>query len=86
MKREKRKRGLTWERDMYRIAAFMVKQRIQIKAGEIFGAALIAMVVMAVGFLPRVMASSGVMDLQELQKTHQSADCTPKPSPSSSPE
>jgi hypothetical protein len=71
---------------MYRIAAFMVKQRIQLKAGEIFGAALIAMVVMAIGFFPRVMASSGVMDLQELQKTHQDASCTPKPSPSSSPE
>jgi hypothetical protein len=59
----------------------MARQRIPTTTGEVFGVALIAMVVMAVGFLPRMMASSGVMDLRESQKAHQSASCTPTPTP-----
>jgi hypothetical protein len=59
----------------------MARQRIQMKAGEVFGVALIAMVVMAVGFFPRMMASPGTKDLRESQKAHQSASCTPTPTP-----
>jgi hypothetical protein len=59
----------------------MARQRIQMKAGEVFGVALIAMVFMAVGFLPRMMASSGVIDLRESQKAQESASCTPTPTP-----
>ena len=80
--REKRKKRVdvgasyVWDR------VVMARQRIPMTKGEVFGAALIAMVVMAVGFLPRVMASSGFMDLRESQKAQQSASCTPTPSPS----
>ncbi|MCX6960743.1 MAG: hypothetical protein NTW91_10805 [Verrucomicrobia bacterium] len=61
----------------------MARQRIPMIKGEVFGAALITMVVVAVGILPRVMyAETAKATLEDsLRCMQQNPGCTPTPPP-----
>jgi hypothetical protein len=62
----------------------MAKQRTPMTKGEIFGAALLAMAVMAMGFFPRVVhAEPSKATLKDSIKCmQQNPGCTPTPKPS----
>jgi hypothetical protein len=61
----------------------MARQRLQMTAGELIGIALITMVVMAVGILPRVMHAENAKPTlgNSLRCMQQNPGCTPTPSP-----
>jgi hypothetical protein len=63
--------------------AIMARQRILITKGEIFGAALLAMAVMAIGLFPRVVhAETSKATLKDSIKCmQQNPGCTPTPTP-----
>jgi len=61
----------------------MARQRLQMTAVELIGAALIAMIVVAVGIFPRVMhAEPAKATLEDsLRCMQQNPGCTPTPTP-----